>query len=143
MLVLPQKYVSNAKRDTIWKGEGPSYMKVPYTYPPFQVISSHHCTVFGVGVFRIGRGCKNVFICVCMSVGMCVLSRSSKTLYGAPEGEGVNGKFSILVFKDFGVGAEFGQKNEVYMLSGNGRKWCQKFGGHTKIHFSSYFYYYY
>ena len=41
---------------------------------------------------------------------MCVLSRSSKTLYGAPEGEGVNGKFSILVFKDFGWGLNFGQK---------------------------------
>ena len=41
---------------------------------------------------------------------MCVLSRSSKTLYGAPEGEGVDGKFSILVFKDFGVGAKFMQK---------------------------------
>ena len=45
-----------------------------------------------------------------MSVSMCVLSKSSKTLYGAPEGEGVNGKFSILVFKDFGVGTKFGQK---------------------------------
>ena len=41
---------------------------------------------------------------------MCVLSRSSKTLYGTPEGEGVNGKFSILIFKDFGMGAKLGQK---------------------------------
>ena len=45
---------------------------------------------------------------------MCVLSRSSKTLYGAPEGEGVDEKFSILVFKDFGVGAKFGQKESLY-----------------------------
>ena len=41
---------------------------------------------------------------------MCVLSRSSKTLYGAPEREGVDEKFSILVFKDFGMGAKFMQK---------------------------------
>ena len=61
-------------------------------------------------MFRIGRGHKNAFICICTSVGMCVLSRSSKTLYGTPEGEEVDGKFSILVFKDFGVGAKFGQK---------------------------------
>ena len=49
VLVLPQKYVPNAKRDTIWKGEGPSYMKVPYIQSPFKVISIHHCTVFGGG----------------------------------------------------------------------------------------------
>ena len=30
------------------RGEGPSYIKVPYTYPPFKVISNHHCTVFGL-----------------------------------------------------------------------------------------------
>ena len=41
---------------------------------------------------------------------MCVLSRSSKTLSGAPDGKGVNGKFSTLVFRDFGVGTKFGQK---------------------------------
>ena len=35
------------------RGEGPSYMKIPYIYPPFKTISSHSCTVFGVGVFRI------------------------------------------------------------------------------------------
>ena len=51
-----------------------------------------------------------MFVCVCTSVSMCVLSRSSKTLYGASKGEEVNGKFSILVFKDFGVGTKFGQK---------------------------------
>ena len=69
------------------RGQDPSYMKVPYTYPPFEVISSHHCTVFGVGVFRIGRGHENAFICICTSVSMCVLSRNSKTLYGAPGGK--------------------------------------------------------
>ena len=31
------------------RGEGPSYMKVPYIESSFQVTSSHHCTVFGVG----------------------------------------------------------------------------------------------
>ena len=41
---------------------------------------------------------------------MFVLSRSSKTLYGAPDGEEVYRKFSVLVFRDFGVGAKFAQK---------------------------------
>ena len=40
---------------------------------------------------------------------MCVLSRSLKILYGAPEEE-VNRKFSVLVFRDFKVGTKFGQK---------------------------------
>ena len=31
------------------RGEGPSYMKVPHIESSFKVISSHHCTVFGVG----------------------------------------------------------------------------------------------
>ena len=60
-------------------------------------------------MFRIGRGHENAFICICTSVGMCVLSRSSKTLYGAPGGK-VNEKFSTLVFRDFGVGTKFRQK---------------------------------
>ena len=63
-----------------------------------------------------------MFVCVCTSVCMCVLSRSSKTLYGAPEGEGVYGKFSVLVFRDFGMGAKLA-KNEVCMLSESSRKW--------------------
>ena len=33
-------------------------------------------------------------------------------------------KFSFLVFIDFGIGAKFGAKNEVYILSESGRKWC-------------------
>ena len=41
---------------------------------------------------------------------MCVLSRSSKTLYGTPEAEGLYGKFLFLVFRDFGMGAKFEQK---------------------------------
>ena len=73
---------------------------------------------------------------------MCVLSRSSKTLYGNPEGEEINGKFSILVFEDFGEGAKFEQKiKSVYWVKvvENGTK----IQGCMKIHFSSYFYYYY
>ena len=54
---------------------------------------------------------------------MCVLSRSSKTLYGSPEGDEMYGKFSFLVFRDFSMGAKFAVKNKVYMLSGSGRKW--------------------
>ena len=93
------------------RGEGPSYMKVPYTYPPFQVISNHHCTIFGEGQYLESEGsCKNAFICICTSVSMCVLSSSYKTLYGTPKGKGVDGKFLILVFKDFEVGAKFMQK---------------------------------
>ena len=79
-------------------------MKVPYTYPLFEVISIHHCSVFGVG------GCKNVIVCTCTSVSMCVLSRSLKTLFGTPEGEGMNGKLSILVFRDLGVGLNLDKK---------------------------------
>ena len=91
-------------------------MKVPYTYPPFKVISSHDCTVLGLGVLRTRRGCKNVFICICTSVSMFALSRSSKTLLGAPGEEGVNEKFSTLVFRDFG-GTRFGQKmKSVYCM---------------------------
>ena len=41
---------------------------------------------------------------------MCVLSRSSKTLYGTLEEERVDRKFSVLVFRDFSRGAKFGQK---------------------------------
>ena len=85
-------------------------MKVPYTYPPFHVTSSHYCTVFGVGGVQDWEGAQNVFICICTSVCMCVLSRSSKTLDGAPEGEGMYDKFSFLVFRDFGLGAKFVQK---------------------------------
>ena len=55
-------------------------------------------------------------------VSMCVLSRSSKTLHGAPEGEGVSEKFSNLVFRNFGVGLNLG-KNEVCMLCVSSRKW--------------------
>ena len=52
-----------------------------------------------------------------MSVCMCILSRSSKILYGTPEGEGVDGKFLILVFSDFEIGAKFGQKmKSVYWV---------------------------
>ena len=68
------------------RGEGPSYIMVPYTYPPFKVISNHNCTVFGVGGIQDWEGHENAFICICMSVSMFVLSSSSKTLFGAPGG---------------------------------------------------------
>ena len=106
----PEVFVTRLREIPSGRGEGPSYMKVPYTCPPFEVISSHHCTVLGIWGVQDQEGHKNVLVCICTSVGMCVLSRSSKTLFGAPEEEGVNEKFSILVFKDFGVGTKFGQK---------------------------------
>ena len=31
------------------RGEGPSYLKVPYICFPYNVISSHICTLLGVG----------------------------------------------------------------------------------------------
>ena len=94
----------------------------------------------GVGEYlESGGECENAFVCVCMSVCMCVLSRSSKTLDGTPEGEEMYEKFSFLAFRDFGLGAKFVQKLKS-MLRVSGRKWCRKFGGCTKIHFSSYFY---
>ena len=93
------------------RGEGPSYMKVPYTYPPFQVISSHDCNDFGIEEYLESEGrCKKAFICVCTSVCMCVLSRSSKTLNGAPKDEGLDEKFSFLVFQDFRAGTKFVHK---------------------------------
>ena len=45
-----------------------------------------------------------------MSVYMFVLSRSSKTLVGAPGEEGVNEKFSTLVFRDVERGINLGKK---------------------------------
>ena len=86
-------------------------MKVPYIESQFKVISSHYCTVFGVGGYlELEGGRENAFVCICMSVCMCVLSRSSKTLDGTPEEERMYGKFSFLVFRDFGLGAKFVQK---------------------------------
>ena len=77
------------------RGEDPSYMKVPHIESSFKVICIHDCTVFGVRqIFRIRRKMqKNAFVCVCASVCMCVLSRSSETLYGTPEEEEMYGKF--------------------------------------------------
>ena len=34
---------------TSGRGVGPLYMKVPYIYSPYIVISNHNGTVFGVG----------------------------------------------------------------------------------------------
>ena len=93
------------------RGEGPSYMKIPYIEFSFQVTSNHHCTIYGVGgCSELRERYENAFICICTSVCMCVLSRSLKTLYGIFEEEGVYGKFSFLVFIDFGVEAKFEQK---------------------------------
>ena len=92
------------------RGEGPSYMKVPYIESPFKVTSIHHCTVFGVGNIQNWEGHKNAFVCICTSVSMCILSKSSKTLYETPEEEKMYEKFLILVFRDFGVGTKFEQK---------------------------------
>ena len=62
---------------------------------------------------------------------MCVLSRSSKTIYGASEEKQMYEESSILVFRDFGVGAKFGNKiKSVYGVSG--RKWHQNSGGIQK-----------
>ena len=86
-------------------------MKVPYIESQFKVISIHYCTVFGIeGYSGSEGGRENAFVCICTSVCMCVLSRSSKTLYGTPVEEGVNEKFSILVFRNFGLGAKSVQK---------------------------------
>ena len=107
----PEVFVARLREIPSGRGEGPTYMKVPCIECSFKVISIHYCTVFVVGGFsELGGGCKNVFICICTSVSMCIFSRSSKTLYGTSEEEGLNRKFWILVFKDFGVGAKFGQK---------------------------------
>ena len=70
------------------RGEGPSYMKVPYIESSFQVTSIHHCAVFGIEECSGSEErYENVFVCICTSVCMHVLSRSSKILYGTPEEE--------------------------------------------------------
>ena len=46
---------------------------------------------------------------------MCALSRSSETLYGTPEEEEVDEKFSILVFKDFVGELNLGKKQSLYV----------------------------
>ena len=47
---------------------------------------------------------------------MCI-EQKLKTLYGVPEGEGMYGKFSLFVFRDFGIEAKFGQKmKSVYCV---------------------------
>ena len=67
--------------------------------------------LFGVeGCLESAEGGENAFVCICTSVCMCVLSRSSKTLDGAPEEEEMYEKFSFLAFRDFGLGAKFVQK---------------------------------
>ena len=54
------------------RGEGPSYMKVPYTDPPFGVISSHNCTDFGVGAILDQEGgtkmhsFASVYLLICL-----------------------------------------------------------------------------
>ena len=92
------------------RGEGPSYMKVPYTYPPFHVTSIIIALFWGRGCLESEGGHKNAFVCICTSVCMCVLSKSSKTLDGTPEEERMYGKFSFLVFRDFVLGAKFVHK---------------------------------
>ena len=73
----PRSICYKTKRDTNWKGEGPSYMKVPYIDPQFKVISNHHYTVFGKGEYLGLEGRhKNAFICICTSVSMCVLAEA-------------------------------------------------------------------
>ena len=105
------------------RGEGPSYMKVPYIESSFQVTSNHYCTIFGKGGYSESEGRhKNVFVCVHTSVCMCILSRSSKTLYGTPDREEMYGKFSFLVFRDFRMGAKLNKKQSL-MLCESSRKW--------------------
>ena len=93
-------------------------MKVPYTYPPFQVTSIHDCTVFGIEKYSESGGShENAFIYICTSVCMCVLSRSLKTFNGTSDEEEMYGKFSFLVFRDFRLGAKFVQKmKSVYCV---------------------------
>ena len=85
-------------------------MKVPYTYPPFEVISSHHCTVLGVGgCSGSGGGTKiHSFASVHLSV-MCIEQELKNLIWGSWE-ERVNEKFSNLLFRDFGDRTKFGQK---------------------------------
>ena len=105
----PRSICQNAKRDAIWKRGRPLIHKVPYTYPPFKVISRHNCTVFGVGGIQDWEGlqkCIHLHLYVCQYV--CI-EQELKNFIWSSWGEGVNEKFSTLVFRDFG-GTKFGHK---------------------------------
>ena len=83
-------------------------MKVPYIDPSFKVTSIHHCTVFWDRRIR-----REVQKCICLYLYICwyvCIEQELKTLYGTSEEEEINGKFSILLFKDFGLGTKFMQK---------------------------------
>ena len=69
-------------------------MKVPYIESPFKVISIHHCTVLGEGVCSGSGGGTG----------------AQKPYMGLLREKVENGKFSILIFKDIGMGTKFGQK---------------------------------
>ena len=62
-------------------------MKVPYTYPPFKVISSHNCIVFRVGGIQDQEGMQK---CVHLHLYICG--------YGCVEQELKN-----LIWSSFGI----------------------------------------
>ena len=68
-------------------------------------------------MFRINSEVQN---CIYLHLYICqyvCIEQKFKTLYGTSEEEELNGKFSILVFKNFGVGTKFGQKiKSVYCV---------------------------
>ena len=61
-------------------------------------------------MFRIKREYENVFIYISISVCMCVFSRSSKTLYGTPEEEGVDGNSEFWYSKTLELGLNLDKK---------------------------------
>ena len=125
------------------RGEGPSYMKVPYTYPPFKVICNHHCTAFGVEWCSGLEGGMKMQLFASVYLSVCVYWAGAQKPYLDSWREGMNEKFSILVFRDFGVGTKFEQKVKSVYCVQVVENCTKSLEGHMKIHFSSYFYYYY
>ena len=59
-------------------------MKVPYIESPFKVISSHHCTVFGVGGVQDQKGaqkCIHLHLYVCQYV--CIEQELKNLIWGS------------------------------------------------------------
>ena len=81
VLILPQMLFTSNKKDTSRKRGRPLIHEGTIIFFLFLSHCSHICTVFGVGVYRIGRECINVVVCICTSVCMSVQSQSSKLLF--------------------------------------------------------------
>ena len=54
------------------RGEGPSYMNVPYIESSFQVTSSHYCTVLGIQRYSELVGGVKMHLFASVHLSLCV-----------------------------------------------------------------------